>query len=243
MLSSLVYQNLVTWGSLAWALDRYWHGVLAWQPPRGGSWAGVPLQVDFVFLFCFVLLYRATPAANGSSRARGRVGAAAVGLCHSRSHLGSLTHWTRPWIKPTSLWILVGFVSVVPRWGLPHCRWFIWKVVQGNAGQGVDAGGQDQTYWLSGPDCARVFPNLCSVRSCCSLKLDWVGIFIPWKLAGGYKPELFPAENLWFNISQHVIGRRGKVRKGQWPIKCVLSGEASCRQLGSNPSGDTWNPV
>ena len=30
----------------------------------------------------------------------------------------SLTHWARPWIKPATSWLLVGFVSTVPQWEL-----------------------------------------------------------------------------------------------------------------------------
>ena len=32
---------------------------------------------------------------------------------------GSLTHWVRPGIKPSSSWILVRFVSIAPQWELP----------------------------------------------------------------------------------------------------------------------------
>ena len=40
-------------------------------------------------IFC---LFRATPAACGSSQARGQIGAAAAHLHHSHSKAGSLTH-------------------------------------------------------------------------------------------------------------------------------------------------------
>ena len=33
----------------------------------------------------------------------------------------SLTHWARPGIKPTSSWMLVGFVTAEPQWELPPC--------------------------------------------------------------------------------------------------------------------------
>ena len=33
----------------------------------------------------------------------------------------SLTHWARPGIKPTSSWILVGFVTTEARWELLFC--------------------------------------------------------------------------------------------------------------------------
>ena len=41
------------------------------------------------FLFCFVLLFRAIPAAYRSSQARVRIGAAAAGLHHTQSNTGS----------------------------------------------------------------------------------------------------------------------------------------------------------
>ena len=43
----------------------------------------------FSLVFC---LFRATPAAYGSSQTRGRMRAAAAGLRHRHSHAGSLTH-------------------------------------------------------------------------------------------------------------------------------------------------------
>ena len=63
----------------------------------------------------------------GSSQARSQIRAVAAGLCHKPEKLGiqaasatyttahgnagSLTHWARPGIKPTSSWMLVRFVS------------------------------------------------------------------------------------------------------------------------------------
>ena len=58
-------------------------------------------------LFHFVLLFRATPAAYGSSWARGQIRAAAAGLCHHHRNAKSLTHWARPGIKPASSRILL----------------------------------------------------------------------------------------------------------------------------------------
>jgi len=65
-------------------------------------------------IFClFVCLFRTAPVADGSSQARGRIGAAAASVCHSLSNAGSepclrptpqpqqcgsLTHWARPGI-------------------------------------------------------------------------------------------------------------------------------------------------
>ena len=51
----------------------------------------------FIFiLFYFILLFRAAPAAYGSSQARGQIGATAAGLHHSHSSLGS-----EPRLQPT----------------------------------------------------------------------------------------------------------------------------------------------
>ena len=50
-----------------------------------------------------------------------RIWAASVTYTTARSKAGSLTHWTRPGIKPasTSSWILVGFVTAEPQRELP----------------------------------------------------------------------------------------------------------------------------
>ena len=37
-----------------------------------------------------------------------------------------LTHWTGPGIKPTSSWILVGFVTTKPQWELLWLRFDLW---------------------------------------------------------------------------------------------------------------------
>ena len=76
------------------------------------------------------MLFRAVPESYGSSQARRWVGAIAAGLHYcsqqrgiwaasatcttAHGNVGSLTHWLRPGIKPTSSWILVGFVSSEP---------------------------------------------------------------------------------------------------------------------------------
>ena len=58
-----------------------------------------------VFYFFYFLLFRATPVAYGGSQAKCQIGAVA----------GSLTHRARPGIVPTTSWLLVGFISAVPR--------------------------------------------------------------------------------------------------------------------------------
>ena len=70
--------------------------------------------------------------AYGSPQTRGCIKAAAASLYHSHSNsgiwassmtytpvhgnTGSLTHWVRPGIKPTTSWILVGFITTEPQW-------------------------------------------------------------------------------------------------------------------------------
>ena len=74
-------------------------------------------ESPWFFLFVFVFwLFRA----YGSSQARGCVGATAARLHHSHSNARSPTHWVRPGVEPTSLWILVGFVGSreFPHWFL-----------------------------------------------------------------------------------------------------------------------------
>ena len=43
----------------------------------------------YLFIYSFILLFRATPAAYGESQARGQIGAIAASLCHSHSNVGS----------------------------------------------------------------------------------------------------------------------------------------------------------
>ena len=75
--------------------------------------------------------FRATHVAHGSSQARGQIGAAAASLLCSHSNTvskpwlwptpqftgnaRSLTHWTRSGMEPTSLWILVRFLTTEPQ--------------------------------------------------------------------------------------------------------------------------------
>ena len=74
----------------------------------------------------------ATLAAHGSSQARGPIGAAAAPTPQpqpqqgqmpaasatyttARGNAGSLTHRARPGIRPSSSWILAGFITTEPR--------------------------------------------------------------------------------------------------------------------------------
>ena len=98
--------------------------------------------LSFFFFFCF---FRATPAAYGSSQARGRIRAVVAGLHHSHSNMGSepplrpipqLTAMPDPepteqgqGKKPATSWFLVRFVSAVSWWELPlfsYCIKVLW---------------------------------------------------------------------------------------------------------------------
>ena len=85
---------------------------------------------NFFFVFC---LFRAIPVAYGASQARGsnwscscwlppqpkQHGIWAASVTYSTAHLnaGSLTHWARPGIEPTSSWML-GSLTTEPWWEL-----------------------------------------------------------------------------------------------------------------------------
>ena len=68
----------------------------------------------------FFGLFRAAPAAYGSSQARGRVGATAAGLHHSHSNARPLTHQARPGMEPATSWFLVEFITHSATMETPH---------------------------------------------------------------------------------------------------------------------------
>ena len=70
----------------------------------------------YLYFLKFFVFFMA--ARKASFQAKGWIGAATAGLCHSHSNMGSLTHRVRPRIKPTSSWILVRFVAAEPWWEL-----------------------------------------------------------------------------------------------------------------------------
>ena len=93
------------------------------------------------FFFYIFLLFRATFPVYGSSQAKGGIGAvAAAGLHHS--HVGSepclqptpqrwILNPPRPGFKPVSRWILVGVITVEPRWESLVCFYlFLMYVIQ-----------------------------------------------------------------------------------------------------------------
>ena len=60
----------------------------------------------------FSFSFQASLTAYGNSQARGHIGAAASGLYHNYSNVGSKPHLQpTPQIKPASSWTLVGFVN------------------------------------------------------------------------------------------------------------------------------------
>ena len=69
-------------------------------------------------LCIYVAFWRATCLASGSSPAKGAIGAPAASIHHSHSNTGSLSHWARPGIEPTSSWIVVGLITAQPQWEL-----------------------------------------------------------------------------------------------------------------------------
>ena len=90
----------------------------------------------FSFMYVFIhFLFRATPITYGKCPGEGLNRNTAAVLPHSHSNTGSeqclwpiqarrytrsLTHWARPWIKPTSSWIILRFISTVTQWELPQ---------------------------------------------------------------------------------------------------------------------------
>ena len=108
---------------------------LAWEPPYASGTALEKTKRQKKKSLFFFFLFRATPTVYGRSWARGWIGAVAAGLRHSHSsgdashicHLhyssqqcGSLTHWARPGIKPTTSWFLVRFINYWATTGTPN---------------------------------------------------------------------------------------------------------------------------
>ena len=83
-------------------------------------------------LLLFFSLFRTTPVTYRSSQARGQIGASALSqpqqhqsqvtsttYTEAFNKAGSLTHWERPGIKPTSSWTLVRFLTCWATMGTP----------------------------------------------------------------------------------------------------------------------------
>ena len=90
------------------------------------------------FLFCFVLLglhprHMEVPRLGVESKLEPLAYTTATPdlscVCNTtaRGNTRSLTHWSRPGIKPVSLWILVRFVPAEPWWKHWHMDFFFFK--------------------------------------------------------------------------------------------------------------------
>ena len=110
-----------------WVTQGYRSPALFWLISPGLFLHSAFLYFLSFFLFFFFGLFPfswAAPTAYGGSQARSPTGAVATGLRHSHSNsgtwamsatyitahgnAGSLTHWARPGITPTTSWFLVG---------------------------------------------------------------------------------------------------------------------------------------
>ena len=84
----------------------------------------------FIYFYFYFLLFRATALAYGNSREGVKLElqlpayttatamldlSLSVTYTTAHGNTGSLTHWTRPGIKPTTSWFLVIFISAAPQ--------------------------------------------------------------------------------------------------------------------------------
>ena len=96
---------------------------------------------DWFFKTGIFLFFRATPTAYRSSQARGNqscicqptpqpqqygIWAMSVTYTIAQTNVGSLNHWARPGIEPTSSWILVEFLITEPQWNSPKMEFLKW---------------------------------------------------------------------------------------------------------------------
>ena len=88
-------ENTLFYSEIPKTVNRAAVLMLSWKPLLDLFQVGlniVTLLLWCMFLDVVVCLFRATPAADGSSLARVQIGAVAAGLCHSLSNTRSLTH-------------------------------------------------------------------------------------------------------------------------------------------------------
>ena len=120
--------GLQGWARPSWRQGNVWtpQSQIRWRDSNLVLFKPIPW-----FQVLFLLFFRASPEAYGSSQARGQIGATAAGLHHSHSHTRiwaksvtyttahgnarSSTHWARPGIKAATSWFLVGVLSTVPQ--------------------------------------------------------------------------------------------------------------------------------
>ena len=73
-----------------------------------------------IYICTIFFLFMATSVAHGSSPARGRIRAEAPSLPHSHSNTGSLIHWTRLGMEPTSSERWHQVLNLLSHDGNPH---------------------------------------------------------------------------------------------------------------------------
>ena len=77
------------------------------------------------FSFLFLLFFVAAPEVYEGPR----IGGGFVTYTTAHSNTSSLIHWAGAEIKPASLWILGGFISTAPQWGLHKKYIFIYLFI------------------------------------------------------------------------------------------------------------------
>ena len=91
---------------------------MIWGPTQLYKFEQVLFLFCFPFFFFFFFFFFLWPHLWHMEVPRvGVIRAAASGLYHSQSNVGSLTHWVMPGIEPVSSWILVGFLTTEPQTG------------------------------------------------------------------------------------------------------------------------------
>ena len=72
--------------------------------------------------------FRVAPVACGGSQAKGPIRAASMTSTTAQGNVGYFTHWARPGIKRTPLWILVRFLSTEPQQVLQGNKFLIYII-------------------------------------------------------------------------------------------------------------------
>jgi len=138
-----IFNNIIYWRKHVLRSKQMTFILLLWDFPCITIiclyiWSSILVHIArffFFFFFVFLPFLGPLPTAYGGSQARGLIQAVVTGLHQSCSnkgsepHLqpyttahgntGSLTHWARPGIEPTTSWFLVGFVNHWATTGTP----------------------------------------------------------------------------------------------------------------------------
>ena len=125
LLGKKICMYIIIWTAMRYFFICLYYGILNQLPISGYS-------IFFINKNIFFSYFRAVPTAYGSFRARGQMGAAAAGLCHSHSKTRSkLRLWSTPrpqqreitkWAQgsnPHPSWILVMFLIQRATMGTP----------------------------------------------------------------------------------------------------------------------------